>query len=93
MTNEIHGLYDVAEHLNTEDRIAAYLKACTEDGADSARIAQALSVVARARTINELARDTGLRHEVLHKMYGDPSFATVMKAAVDMGFEMIFRRV
>lgn len=52
--------WDSAEHLKTEEDIRLYLEACLEEAADGpAFIVHALGVVARARNISQLARDTG----------------------------------
>jgi probable addiction module antidote protein len=66
-----------------------YLK--TEEGGDDpAFIVHALGVVARARNMSQLARDTGLTREGLYKALsgeGNPSFATVLKVSRAMGFK------
>ena len=84
--------YDSAEYLKTEDDIAAYIEACMDEGGeDPAFIAQALGVVARARNMSQLARDTGMTREGLYKSLsgaGNPSFATVVKVARALGFKV-----
>lgn len=84
--------YDSAEYLKTEDDIAAYIEACMDEGGeDPAFIAQALGVVARARNMSQLARDTGMTREGLYKSLsgeGNPSFATVVKVARVLGFKV-----
>lgn len=84
--------YDSAEYLKTEEDIAAYIEACMDEGGeDPAFIAQALGVVARARNMSQLARDTGMTREGLYKSLsgeGNPSFATVVKVARVLGFKV-----
>ena len=84
--------YDSAEYLKTEDDIAAYIEACMDEGGeDPAFIAQALGVVARARNMSQLARDTGMTREGLYKSLsgeGNPSFATVVTVARVLGFKV-----
>ena len=84
--------YDSAEYLKTEDDIAAYIEACIDEGGeDPTFIAQALGVVARARNMSQLARDTGMTREGLYKSLsgeGNPSFATVVKVARALGFKV-----
>ena len=84
--------YDSAEYLKTEDDIAAYIEACMDEGGeDPTFIAQALGVVARARNMSQLARDTGMTREGLYKSLsgeGNPSFATVVKVARALGFKV-----
>ena len=66
--------WDSAEHLTTEEDIAAYFDAVLQEaGDDPAFIAHALGVIARAQGMSQLARDTGLGRECLHpKSHGDP---------------------
>lgn len=56
---EAFNRYDTADYLKTEEDMAAYLDACVEEG-DPALIAAALDDIARARSMTQLARDTGL---------------------------------
>ena len=84
--------WDSAEHLKTEDDIRLYLEACLEEaGDDPAFILHALGVVARARNMSQLARDTGLTREGLYKalsVEGNPTFTTVAKVAKALGFKL-----
>lgn len=86
--------YDTADYLETEDDIAAYLEAVMEEGGDDpAFVTHALGVVARARNMSELARETGLSRQGLYKALsgeGDASFATVMKVANALGLRIAF---
>ncbi|CAJ0692988.1 addiction module antidote protein [Ralstonia sp. 22086] len=84
--------WDSAEHLKTEADMAAYLDACLEEAADDpAFITHALGVVARARGMTQLARDTGMTREGLYKALseeGNPSFATVLKVMRALGIRL-----
>lgn len=84
--------YDSAEYLKSEEEIAEYMAACMEEGGDDpAFIAHALGVVARARNMSQLARETGMSREGLYKALsgeGNPSFETVMKVAHALGFKI-----
>lgn len=84
--------YDSADYLQSEEDMAAYLQAMMEEGADDpACLARALGVVARARNMSQLARDTGLTREGLRKALapdGNPSYATVAKVAKALGFRL-----
>ena len=54
-------------------------------------IAHALGVIAKARGMTQLARDTGLSRESLYKALsgeGNPEFATVMKVVKALGFQL-----
>ena len=81
--------FDPAEDLKTEEDIALYLQACTEeDPGDGSLILRALVHLARARNMSQLARDTGLTREGLYKALsgeGNPSFATVFKVVKALG--------
>ncbi len=69
-----------------------YLEACIEEaGDDPSFIVHALGVVARAKNMSQLARDTGLTREGLYKALsseGNPTFATVAKVAKALGFKL-----
>lgn len=82
--------WDSADYLKTEDDIAAYLQVSFAEAPDDpAFLVHALGVVARARNMSQLARDTGLTREGLYKALsadGNPSFGTVLKVADAMGY-------
>ena len=81
---------DPAEHLATPEAQAEYISAALETG-DPAFIADSLGVVARARGMSQLARDTGLRRESLYKALsaeGNPEFATIMKVVQALGVKL-----
>ena len=84
--------WDSAEHLKTEEDIQLSLEAClSEAGDDPALIIHAFGVIARARNMSQLARDTGLSREGLYKALspdGNPTFATVAKVAKALGFKL-----
>jgi probable addiction module antidote protein len=84
--------WDSAEHLKTNEDIAAYLDACFEQaGDDAAFIAHALGVVARAKGMTQLAKDTGLGRESLYKALsgeGNPSFSTILKVMSALGVQL-----
>ena len=84
--------WDSAEHLKTEEDIQLYLEACLEEaGDDPALIIHAFGVIARAKNMSQLARDTGLSREGLYKALspdGNPTFATVAKVAKALGFKL-----
>lgn len=77
--------WDVTEHLDNEEAIAAYIEAAFEDG-DPALIKHALGDVARARGMTSIAKEAGVTREALYKALsekGDPKLSTligVMKA-------------
>jgi probable addiction module antidote protein len=89
--------WDSAEHLETEEDIQLYMEAVLEEaGDDPAFVLQALSVVARARNMSQLARETGLTREGLYKALspdGNPTYATVAKVAKALGFKLTVQPV
>lgn len=84
--------WDVADHLNTEEEIAAYFDACVEeDPGDGSLIRAALGDIARVRGMTQLARDTGLTREGLYKALspeGNPEFATILKVIKALGIKL-----
>jgi probable addiction module antidote protein len=82
--------WDPAEHLHTDEDMAAYLEAALEDS-DAALIAAALGDIARAKGMTQLARETGLGRESLYKALsplGNPEFATIMKVVGALGLRL-----
>ena len=84
--------YDVAEHLRTQEEMAAYLEACIEEAdGDAAFIAKALGNIARAKGMAQVARDAGLSRESLYKaLSGDrsPGFDTILKVVSALGLKL-----
>jgi probable addiction module antidote protein len=73
--------YDSAEFLNTPAAIEFYMAEALETG-DPAFIMHALGVVARAKSMSDIARKTGLARENLYKTLsatGSPEFSTVLR--------------
>lgn len=82
--------YDTAEHLKTAEDRALYLDACLEEG-DPKLITHALGVIARARGMSQLARETGISREGLYRALsaeGNPEFATVLKVIQALGVKL-----
>ncbi len=79
--------FDPAEHLRDREDIAAYLTAVLEEG-DSAELAHALGVVARARGMTEIAREAGISREALYRALrpaAAPRLDTIMKVCKALG--------
>jgi probable addiction module antidote protein len=82
--------WDPAEHLETDEDIAAYLDAALEDG-DAALVVAVLGDIARARGMTQLAREAGVGRESLYKalsVTGNPEFATVLKVVRALGLRL-----
>lgn len=82
--------WDPAEHLETDEDMAAYLEAALDDG-DPALVAAALGDIARAKGMTQVAREAGLGRESLYKALspaGNPEFATIMKVVSALGLKL-----
>lgn len=75
--------FDAAPYLTRPEAQAELIEEAVQSG-DPAYIVQALGVIARARGMSQVAKDSGLARESLYKALtagGNPSFATVAKVA------------
>ena len=82
--------WDSAAHLRSDEEIAAYMEAALEEG-DTAFIAYALGVVARAKGMTQVAQDAGLSRESLYKalsLEGNPSFDTILRVIKALNLEL-----
>jgi len=82
--------WDAADHLETEEDIRAYLDAALELG-DPALVVAVLGDIARAKGMTQIARETGLGRESLHKALsptGNPEFATILKVVGALGLRL-----
>lgn len=84
--------WDVLDYLKTEEDMTLYLEACFEEaGDDPAFIAKALGDIAKARSMTQLAKNTGLGRESLYKALsgeGNPSFGTILKVIKALGLKL-----
>ena len=84
--------WDAADYIRTVDDARSYLEAATEeDPGDGSLIRAALSDIARAQNMSQLARDVGMTREGLYKALsekGNPSFSTVMKITRALGLQV-----
>ena len=92
MTKTTTSRYDVAEHLRTQEEMAAYLEACFEEAnGDAAFIAKALGDIARAKGMSQVAKDSGLSRESLYKALSgerSPGFDTILKVIGALGLKL-----
>ncbi len=82
--------YDTADYLETEEDIAAYLKAVLDEN-DPSLLAAALGDIARARNMSQLAKSVGMSREGLYKALsgkGNPAFSTISKVANALGLQI-----
>jgi len=84
--------WDSAEYLKTDEDIQLYLEACIEEaGDDPAFIVHALGVIAKAKNMSQLSRETGISREGLYKAFspgGNPTFTTIAKVAKALGLQI-----
>ena len=79
--------FDAARYLDDDEAIAEYMTAVLETN-DSDLLLLALSDVARAKGMAQVAKDAGLGRESLYKALAPgakPRFETVMKVARALG--------
>lgn len=82
--------FDIADYLDNEDAIAAYLSAVMEESDPDLLIA-ALGDIARARGMAKLAEDAGLNRESLYKALrpgAKPRFDTVFRIMKALNIKM-----
>ncbi|MFA6284134.1 MAG: addiction module antidote protein [Desulfurivibrionaceae bacterium] len=82
--------YDPAAALNSPEAISVFMADALETG-DTAYIAKALGVVARAKGMTELARETGLSREQLYRSFserGNPTLKTMLAVMRALGVDM-----
>ncbi|MHB8789044.1 MAG: addiction module antidote protein [Desulfobulbaceae bacterium] len=82
--------WDSAEYLKTDEDIAAYLDAVLEED-DPGLVTHALGVIARAKGMSQIARETGLGRESLYKALsseGNPEFSTIVKVLKALGLQL-----
>ena len=83
--------FDITEHLDSEEAIAAYLTMVIEEN-DPSELARALGLVARARGMTQVAREAGLGREALYKALrpnAHPRFETVAKVCSALGVKLV----
>ncbi len=87
--------FDPAEHLKDDEDFAAYLTLVIEEG-DASELAHALGVVARARGMSEVAKDSGITREALYKALrsnASPRFDTISKVCAALGVRLVVQPI
>jgi len=91
--NELPGkltTYDPAEDLVSNTGMAAFMAEAFETE-DAGYIAHALGVVARAKGMAQIARQTGLSREQLYRSFsanGNPTLKTTLAVLKALGIEL-----
>ena len=82
--------YDPASALDSPEAIAVFMADALETG-DTAYISKALGVVARARGMTELSKETGLSREQLYRSFsekGNPTLKTILSVMRVLGVDI-----
>lgn len=82
--------YDPAEDLVSDQGIADFMAGAFETN-DAAFIAHALGIVARAKGMAQIARQTGLSREQLYRSFsaeGNPTLRTTLAVMKALGIEL-----
>ncbi len=82
--------YDPAAALVDDEEIAAFMADAFETG-DAGYIARALGIVARAKGMTQIARDTGLSREQLYRSFseaGNPTLKTTLAVMKALGIAL-----
>ena len=84
--------YDVADHLQSPEDMAAYLDAWFDEFPDDVSgIARAVGDIARAKGMTQIAKDAGLSRESLYRALsqeGNPSLSTILKVLGAVGLKL-----
>lgn len=86
-------MFDPAEGLTSDEAIAAFM-AEAFSSEDAGYIAHALGVVARAKGMTQIAKDTGLSREQLYRSFsenGNPTLKTTIAVMKALGIELTAR--
>ena len=82
--------FDIAEYLDSEEMIAAYLNEALNDD-DPNTFLMAIADVAKARGMTQIAKDAGLGRESLYKALAPnakPRYDTVIKLVHSLGVNL-----
>lgn len=86
--------YDPAAALTDPECIAVFMADAFETG-DAGHIAKALGVVARAKGMTEIAKESGLSREMLYRSFseqGNPTLKTMLAVMRAVGVDMTTRQ-
>ena len=82
--------FDAAEYLDSDEAVRVFMADAFET-ADTAYIAHALGVAARAKGMSKIAEETGLSREQLYRAFsarGNPTLKTTLAVMRALGLEM-----
>ncbi len=82
--------YDPAEDLGSDEAVATFMSEAFATG-DVGYVAHALGVVARAKGMSQIARQTGLSREQLYRSFsenGNPTLKTTLAVMKALGVDL-----
>lgn len=82
--------YDPARALVDDEEMTAFMADALETG-DAGYIAHALGIVARAKGMTQIARETGLSREQLYRSFsetGNPTLKTTLVVMKALGIDL-----
>lgn len=82
--------YDPAQDLETDEALAAFMGEAFSTN-DPKYIAHALGIVARAKGMSQIAKQTGLSREQLYRSFsedGNPTLRTTLAVMKALGLEL-----
>jgi probable addiction module antidote protein len=82
--------YDPAEDLGSDEAVALFMEEAFKTQ-DASYIAHALGVVARAKGMTQIARETGLSREQLYRSFsetGNPTLKTTLAVMKALGITL-----
>lgn len=88
-------IFDITEHLDSDQAIAEYLTVVLEED-DPAALANALGSIARARGMAEIANAAGISREALYKALradAQPRFETIAKVCKALGVKLTVQTI
>jgi probable addiction module antidote protein len=94
MSEELYPL-DLASLLDSDEAIEVFLEDAFESG-EARVIAAALGVVARAKGMTQVARETGLAREQLYRSFstsGNPTLESTLAVMRAVGFTLSGKRL
>lgn len=83
--------FDIADHLDSEETIAAYLSDVLAQN-DAGLFASALGDIAKARGMTEIAKHAGVTREALYKALREgssPRLETVSRVCTALGVRLV----
>lgn len=86
--------WDMSEHIEGPEDVAAYLEAAFEDG-DSVVITTTLGAIARSKGMTAVAKEAGVTREALYKALsadGDPKLSTLLGVMKALGLHLTVAR-